>query len=227
MSNEDKKCDQCGTCCRKGGPAIHDKDLELISSGVIRLEDLITFRPGEFVRDESLQKIIPLEVDVVKIASAINAQEHDWTCRFLIQKHKAHSCALHGKHPAECRALYCRNPEFLLALPADGRQTRKQLIEHTKSPNWWLELIDTHAEQCDLAKLAEYVVTVDEDPSVKQSLVEIISFDNSFRELVLEKTDIKPELLPFLFGRPVLGLMHQYKIEVFKTDKGLLLKKAG
>ncbi len=54
----------------------------------------------------------------------------------------------------------------------------------------------------------------------------MIAFDNSFRELVLEKTDIKEDLLPFLFGRPLLGLMHQYKIEVLKTDKGLLLKKA-
>ncbi len=222
--SEDKNCDQCGTCCRKGGPAIHDKDLDLLSSSTIRIADLMTFRPGEFVLDESMQKVVPLEVDLVKIAPAINNEEHDWTCRFLFEKDRNFSCALHGKHPAECRALYCKNPEFLLALPADGRQTRKQIIEHTKSPSWWLELINTHAENCDLAKVAEYIVKIEEEGS-KQALVEMIAFDNSFRELVLEKTDITEDLLPFLFGRPLLGLMHQYKVEVLKTDKGLLLRK--
>ncbi len=227
MSSDNKECTQCGTCCRKGGPAIHDKDLHLLIDGVLRLEDLITFRPGEFVRDESMQKVVPLETDTVKIAPAINATEHDWSCRFFINDFNTSACALHGKHPAECRALYCKNPEFLLALPADGRQSRKQIIEHTQSPPWWLELIDTHTEKCDLGKVAECIVKIDEDPSVKQELVEIIAFDNSFRELVLEKTDISPELLPFLFGRPLLGLMHQFKVEVFKTDSGLLLRKAG
>ncbi len=224
MSNEDKNCTQCGTCCRKGGPAIHDKDVDLLKDNVIRIADLMTFRPGEFVRDESQQKVVPLEVDVVKLAPAINSEEHDWTCRFLIQKEKSAACALHGKHPAECRALYCKSPEFLLALPADGRQTRKQIIEITKSPAWWLELIATHEEKCDLAKIAEYIVKIEEEGS-KEAIIEMIAFDNSFRELVLEKTDITEDLLPFLFGRPLLGLMHQYKVEVLKTDKGLLLKK--
>ncbi len=222
---KDTYCTQCGTCCRKGGPAIHDKDLDLLKNGVLRLEDLITFRPGEFVRDESLTKIVPLEVDVVKIAPAISSQEHDWTCRFLITQHKSTSCALHGKHPAECRALLCKDPEPLLALPADGRQTRKQLREFLKKPEWWDELIDTHAQQCDLNKIAECLEKMEEDEKAKEELLAIIAFDNSFRELVLEKTDITPELLPFLFGRPLLGLMHQFQVEVLKTDKGLLLKK--
>ncbi len=224
--SNDKSCDQCGTCCRKGGPAIHDKDLHLLADNVLRLEDLITYRPGEFVRDESLQKVVPLEVDVVKISPAISAQEHDWTCRFLITKHKKSACALHGKHPAECRALFCKNPEFLLALPADGRQTRKQIIEYTKSPDWWEELIQTHSNGCDLARVAECVVKLNEEENAKKELSEIITFDMSFRELVVEKAKIKPELLPFLFGRPLLGLMHQFKVEVFKTESGLLLKKA-
>lgn len=222
----DKTCTQCGTCCRKGGPAIHDKDLDLFANNILRLEDLITFRPGEFVRDESQQKVVPLEKDIVKIAPAVTASEHDWTCRFLITKHKTTSCALHGKHPAECRALYCQNPEILLALPSDGRQTRKQLREHLKAPAWWDELIETHNSQCDLNKVAECITSIEEDSAAKEELLKIIAFDNSFRELVCEKTDIKPALLPFLFGRPLLGLMHQFRVEVFNTGSGLLLKKA-
>ncbi len=245
-SKSDKVCTQCGTCCRKGGPAIHDKDLDLLKNGTLRLEDLMTFRPGEFVRDESQRKIVPLEKDVVKIAPPIAVEEHNWECRFLIAKDKKHSCALHGKHPAECRALYCQNPEFLLALPSDGRQTRQQLIEFTNSPAWWLELIDTHAEKCSLNDIAECLVKLDNDnqrldeqseqskqpvsdeekESLKEKMLEIISFDNSFRELVCEKANINPELLPFLFGRPVLGLMHQFQVEILKTPSGLLLKKA-
>ncbi len=227
MSREknNKDCNRCGTCCRKGGPAIHDKDLYLLSDNVIRLEDLITFRPGEFVRDESMQKIIPLENDTVKISSAITAEEHNWSCRFLIEAKPQHTCGLHGKHPAECRALFCKNPEPLLALPADGRQTRAQIIVHLKSPEWWLELIDAHAQKADLAKVAECITKLDEDKNAKDELLEIITFDTTYRELVVEKANIKPELLPFLLGRPLLGLMHQFRVEVLKTDKGLLLKK--
>ncbi len=227
MSSEknNKDCNRCGTCCRKGGPAIHDKDLDLLANNTLRLEDLITFRPGEFVRDESMQKIIPLEQDTVKISPPVNTEEHNWTCRFLVEAKPLHSCALHTKHPCECRALFCKNPEPLLALPADGRQTRKQICEFLKVPAWWYELIDTHSKQCDLAKVAECITKLDTDPKAKEELLELISFDTSYRELVVEKSDLTPELLPFLFGRPLLGLMHQFRVEVLKTDKGLLLKK--
>ncbi len=115
----------------------------------------------------------------------------------------------------------------MLALPADGRQTRKQLREYLKKPDWWEEIINTYDEQCNLNKVAEYITNIETDSNAKKELLEMITIDNSYRELVVEKAQLAPELLPFLFGRPLLGLMHQFRVEVLKTDKGLLLRKSS
>jgi hypothetical protein len=44
-------CRQCGTCCRKGGPAIHREDKKLLENGHIPLRYLFTIRKNEPVYD--------------------------------------------------------------------------------------------------------------------------------------------------------------------------------
>ena len=40
-------CNRCGSCCKQGGPALHMQDLDLVLSGKLHFEDLITVRRGE------------------------------------------------------------------------------------------------------------------------------------------------------------------------------------
>ncbi|MCU0564488.1 MAG: hypothetical protein MUE48_11205 [Desulfobacterales bacterium] len=43
-------CVRCGTCCRNGGPALHQDDRRLVIDGVIHTRHLFTIRPGETAR---------------------------------------------------------------------------------------------------------------------------------------------------------------------------------
>ena len=152
MLPEKPVCKQCGTCCRKGGPALHRQDETLFREGLLRAQDLCAFRAGELVRDENEGRIVPLPQEIVKIAPPAGSRPDDWTCRFLMG---TNSCFLYGKHPAECRALFCQAPEALLSMSGEDRLDRRAVCELIKAPAWWSELMDAHDERCDYAHLTE------------------------------------------------------------------------
>ena len=83
--SEQHQCRQCGTCCRKGGPALHKEDAPLLTDGVLQLQDLCTFRAGELVRDNSNDHVVPLPEEIVKIAAPYGSRPDVWTCRFLME----------------------------------------------------------------------------------------------------------------------------------------------
>ena len=122
QTHKKAECRRCGTCCRKGGPALHGPDAELLSGGILRARDLCAFRAGELVRDETLERIVPLPGELVKIAAPHGSRPDDWTCRFLTEKNL---CFIHGTQPIECRAFYCEAPEALLALSGKDSLDRK------------------------------------------------------------------------------------------------------
>ncbi|MCX5877405.1 MAG: YkgJ family cysteine cluster protein, partial [Deltaproteobacteria bacterium] len=62
-----KYCKQCGTCCRKGGPALTREDLDLIRQGHIRHDQLITIRQGELGYNPATGKLEPVPVELLKI----------------------------------------------------------------------------------------------------------------------------------------------------------------
>lgn len=109
MLPEKPVCKQCGTCCRKGGPALHRQDETLFREGLLRAQDLCAFRAGELVRDENEGRIVPLPQEIVKNRSSGRFPPRaTGPGRFLMG---TNSCFLYGKHPAECRALFCQAPE--------------------------------------------------------------------------------------------------------------------
>ena len=64
-------CRQCGTCCRKGGPALHVEDSYLLEEGIIQLQDLVTFRAGELVRDTSNNGVVPLPAEIATLFTEV------------------------------------------------------------------------------------------------------------------------------------------------------------
>ena len=46
------ECRRCGTCCEKGGPALHGEDRPLVDRGQVPARCLFTIRAGEPVRDD-------------------------------------------------------------------------------------------------------------------------------------------------------------------------------
>lgn len=203
-------CAQCGVCCRKGGPALHSQDSPVFHKGLLRPQDLCTFRAGELVRDEAEGAIVPLPQEIVKIAPPAGSRPDDWTCRFLTGRN---TCFLYGNHPAECRALFCQAPEALLAMSGETRLDRKAICRQVKAPDWWPELIDAHEERCAYAALTLLAPALESSEDARRAFLETVEYDRAFRELVLEKKAALPEELDFLFGRPLLRTIIMYGLD--------------
>lgn len=220
--SKDTSCVGCGTCCKKGGPALHTKDAYLFEENILQIQDVVTVRAGELVRDEMKNRLVPLPSELVKIAPAHNARPDDWTCRFLTGNNR---CFLHGKHPAECRAFYCKEPEALMQLSNEPRLERDKICELVKAPAYWIELIKTHEEAVCYEELGPWALKIDEDEDARRKFIEKVEFDRAFRELVVEKKAAPAEALPFLFGRPLLQTMVMFKLTARPSANGINIVK--
>lgn len=218
----DTSCINCGACCKKGGPALHTKDAYLFEENILQVQDVVTIRAGELVRDDMKNRLVPLPAELVKIAPAKNARPDDWTCRFLTSNNR---CFLHGKHPSECRAFYCKEPEALMQLSSEPRLEREKICELLKAPAHWVELIKTHEEMVNYEELGPWALKIDEDVEARTKFIEKVEFDRSFRELVVEKKAAPEEALPFLFGRPLLQTMVMYKLIARRGENGINIVK--
>ena len=203
-------CKGCGKCCRKGGPALHTKDAFLFEEGLLQTRDLITIRAGELVRDTDKEKLLPIPDELVKIAPSAEARPGDWTCRFLTSRN---TCSIHGKHPAECRALYCEAPEALLMLKDEPRLTRASVCELIKAPSWWMDLINAHEEKVSYPALTALAEKLDSDGDARAEFVSIVEFDRGFREVILSKNAVPADTLNFLFGRPLLETLVMFGLD--------------
>ncbi len=222
MKSMSSSCVNCGACCRKGGPALHTKDAYLFEENILQIQDVVTIRAGELVRDDMKNRLVPLPAELVKLAPAKNARPDDWTCRFLTNNNR---CFLHGKHPAECRAFYCKEPEALMQLSNEPRLEREKICEIINAPGYWTELIKTHEETVGYEELGPWALKIDEDSDARQKFLEKVEFDRSFRELVVEKKAAPEEALPFLFGRPLLQTMIMFKLEARPVENGFNIVK--
>ena len=217
QTHKKAECRRCGTCCRKGGPALHGPDAELLSGGILRARDLCAFRAGELVRDETLERIVPLPGELVKIAAPHGSRPDDWTCRFLTEKNL---CVIHGTQPIECRAFYCEAPEALLALSGKDSLDRKAVRALLKAPEWWDELMDAHAEHCAYDALTELAPRIADDAEARRAFLEIVEYDRAFRELAVEKKAAQPDELDFLLGRPLLRTVIMYGLDARPQPDG-------
>lgn len=218
----DTSCINCGACCKKGGPALHTKDAYLFEENILEIQDVVTIRAGELVRDDMKNRLVPLPNELVKIAPAKTARPDDWTCRFLTSNNR---CFLHGKHPAECRAFYCKEPEALMQLSNEPRLEREKICEIIKAPAYWIELIKTHDEAVNYEELGPWALEIDENEEARAKFLEKVEFDRSFRELVVEKKAAPEEALPFLFGRPLLQTMVMFRLTARPSAAGFNIVK--
>ena len=201
-------CRRCGTCCKKGGPALHSDDLDLLASGRLARGHLVTLRRGETVRENVAGGLAALEREMVKIGNC----GPDWTCRLYQPGRQA--CLLHPHRPAECRALFCDAPEGLQALYARDRLTRADIV--AASGALW-ELITFHdqafpaGEACALARQA---ATGDQEALAR--LADLIDRERAFRAAFLERTRpglADPAELDFYFGRSLAMLASAFGLK--------------
>ncbi|MBU4318702.1 MAG: YkgJ family cysteine cluster protein [Proteobacteria bacterium] len=212
-------CTKCGTCCKKGGPAFHNTDASLIESGAIPIKFLFTLRQGEPAYDNVKDCIVPVETDIVKIKSRI----HSATCLFFEEKNR--HCGIYEKRPLECRVLKCWDTGDIVACYAKDRLTRKDLMGNI---NGLWDMVKDHQETCALPPILEFVENLKssglKDPQREKAISETIAFDLSIRALAVEKGNMDPEMLDFLFGRSLPTLLESLGLCAIRQNGKLIFK---
>lgn len=215
-------CRRCGTCCRQGGPALHLEDRELVASGKIPLQDLFTIRQGEPAYDNVTETIAPAVTDIIKLKGVSTGSQ---VCRFYDPTTKG--CGIYGHRPAECRALQCWDTSSIETLYRCRRLERRHLL--VEAAGVW-ELVQAHQRRCDYGDVAELAARLKQDASAEDPhdrLLELVRYDESLRQVTLERTGWNPELIPFLFGRPLSFTIQMFKLKPVRTSGGTRLVPVG
>lgn len=232
MSNSktvtDGICRRCGTCCRRGGPALHLEDRALVESGRIPLSDLFTIRPGEMIHENVRNRLMPAPSDIIKIRGTDDC----WACRYL---EADNGCGIYGERPMECRVLECRSPESFLAVYEKDRLTRAHLL--SGSADLW-QLVREHEERCDMVLLRRLFdgFSKEESRLYLRRISDIIQYDRELRAVLTESGRVDPALLDFLFGRAVTDILYMFgfrldhhgdRQRLVRLSKGTVLRSAG
>ena len=204
------ECRRCGTCCKKGGPALHFEDQQLIDAGSIPLASFYTIRKGELARNNVTGGLICLPIEIIKVKSRAD----DSACMYYNDADA--SCDIYDKRPFECRAMECWNSDKIAALYDKNRLTRALVLGKT---DWLNDLVQTHESECDLDKIQHLVNDREAgDAAAASALTEMINYDFHLRSVVTEKGNIAPDMLDFLFGRPLNEIVsRQFKIKIEKS----------
>lgn len=204
-------CQRCGTCCSKGGPALHDPDIEQVESGRIPLSSLYTIRKGELARDNISGGLICVDNEIIKIKSIPDFQ----SCLYYDDESKA--CRIYDDRPFECRELECWDTGAIVRNYSKNRLTRKKVL---KDIQWILEIVDTHEARCSFEEIRRFADLREKgDPKGAGRLQEIVNDDSQFRYLLTRKGNISSDMLDFLLGRPLAQTINrQFGIKVEPVD---------
>ena len=212
-------CISCGTCCEKGGPGFHQEDRALIDTGAIPSRCLFTIRKGELAYDNVRGCLLPVDSDVIKIKGKADG----WSCVFFDEPGKR--CTIYDNRPRECRALKCWDTSELEKIYAGRRLTREDLL--AKVEGLW-DLIQDHQRRCDYEKIIKLIDDLNGPAGerARKELLEIIQFDAEIRKLVVKQGAMDPEMLDFLFGRPLTRTLTDYGIKIRQDGERTIIARS-
>jgi Fe-S-cluster containining protein len=188
-------CRRCGTCCRKGGPALHGVDLDSVRGGAIPLSCLYTIRPGEVVTDNVCGGLSVADADIIKIKSKTDGV----ACVFFDQVDD--SCRRYADRPLECREMACWDTEAIRGVYAWDRLDRGRIIEKIPA---LAELVAMHEAECNMGLIARLVdLRKNGDTHAAADIAGRISYDADLRKRAMSAQPGVAAILDFLFGRPL------------------------
>ena len=198
MESEDnkvktKECRRCGECCRRGGPALHSGDLELLEDGILAPTDLVRIRKDEPVFDQIKGRVIPAAAEMLKLAG----RNGSWCCRFFRADPPA--CSIHARRPLECRLLFCRAPEAVAAVAG------RDLLPLALLPGIAPELLGLAAEFDRVFPFKDFNRTLAEAAAGRSALADLDSLLNrelAFRLRACREHHLPPAMEAAVLGRP-------------------------
>ena len=229
-ASQRSRCEQCGTCCHKGGPALHNEDIPLFTAQILGPDTVVTLRQGELVHDQLAGDLLPLPHELLKLMGP----GPGWRCPFLKQDN---SCGIYDDRPTECRALACWDTTGLAGMYDKDRITRRHVIPPT---SWIWDLIETHDQRCDYARLSDLAADIESDAGTGQTpssgfrlrgpaaeaFLEAVRYDAALRELVHERAHIPLRETHFYFGRPLTQTIIQFGLKTGRRGGGEILLRA-
>lgn len=216
MSDKQESCKQCGRCCKAGGPALHTKDLELVKEGKIPLRNLITLRKGELAHNPITGKIVPTEVELVKI----KGKGKDWDCCYL--NSVSNTCTIYENRPEACSVLKCWQPEELLEMVGKDTLSRLDILAEDDPIR---ALVEEHENLVRCPDMEEIAALRPNIPEPKRRALEtLVNEDIKLRVFAVQehKLELSEEL--FYFGRPLFQLLQPLGAKVKETASGLEVK---
>ncbi len=208
-------CERCAACCTGGGPILRLADAHLVRTGAIESKDLYTVRKGELMFDRDTLKMVPVRTDLIKI----KVNREDLTCVFLKE---GKTCDIYDTRPSECRAFKCWDPKEIEMKYDEDPLERADLLGDVKG--LW-DVIADHQERCSYDRMQELTDKLKDDRTgeVLAAINEIIAFDLSLRDTLVEKAGVKPDMLPFLLGRPFTETMVMFNLKIVEKNGTFVL----
>ena len=210
------ECHRCGTCCMKGGPALHGEDLPLLTEGIIDTSHVYTLREGEIVRNTD-DRLMRLEQEIIKIKGD---GQNTWACLFY-DSH-AQACRIYTRRPVECRSLQCWDPGPLYEAMKLPYIRRTRLLEPEDEIR---KIITAHEARCAYSSMEKAVQALGGDTPDRavHRILDMLHYDHVVRTVVPEKLNIAPDMLDFLFGRPMCETIQMYGFQVLREGDGFRL----
>jgi len=205
-------CDRCGTCCTKGGPALHEEDGPLLQNKRLTPEHLVTIRKGEPVFSLSGADPEPARSEIVKI----KGKGVEWTCFFYQEKEGG--CAIYEHRPLECSLLKCWETADLEKIAGRNLLNRYAIIA-PQDPV--LPFIKLHDEICSLENLARMLAALKRESSQHQSmsaLTDLVNSDLAIRSQALARFHFSLDLELFFFGRPLFMILKQFGLNMHEEN---------
>ena len=211
------ECDRCGTCCIKGGPALHHEDGILLRLKFLKREQLVTIRKGEPVLSLSSRAPVPAENEIVKIKGS----NIEWSCLFFRETEA--SCAIYEHRPLECSLLKCWDPADLERVAEKNLLSRHDIL----SPHDpFLPFIREHEKECSLESLPLFLAALERNESRQKGLTELSSLVNkdlALRSKVWARFHLSLDLELFLFGRPLFKILQPLGLETQEINGACVL----
>ena len=195
-------CIRCGTCCLKGGPALHEQDRNILLEGHIGRERLITIRKGELAFSPLSGKLEPIQKELVKIAG----KGGGWSCCFY-DTEKA-SCVIYSHRPLECNLLKCWDTEELLSVIGKGTLARADILGPDDP---LVTCIEQHETGCSLERaeaLISALLKKKDDPESLAELFALVNEDLAIRSRAIAEFGLSLEAELFVFGRPLFKILN-------------------
>jgi Fe-S-cluster containining protein len=212
VQNIKTECDRCGTCCLKGGPALHYDDRALLERNLLLPAHLITIRRGEPVRSLAAVNASPAPAEIVKI----KGKGSEWTCLFFHEEKS--SCAIYQHRPLECSLLKCWDTGDLEKMAAENLLSRLDILA---SDDPILPFIQIHTQECSLENLAQLLGAAVGKKTGQQAvadLTEMVNIDLNIRARAYERFRFSLELELFFFGRPLFKILDQFSIRTHEAN---------